>query len=78
MSLRETLVQKYVRLLSSVKVKLKILRISSTYRLKVVTGSGYYVGQYFMTKLSNVFWKCLMKYYVFLVDNAGKARNSAF
>ena len=44
MSLREKLVQKYVRLLSSVKVKLKISRISSTYRLKVVTGSGYYLG----------------------------------
>ena len=52
--------QKYVRLLSSLKVKLKSSRISSTYCLKVVTASLYYMGQYFMTKLNNVFFKCLM------------------
>ena len=60
MSLRRKLVQKCVRLLSSLKVKLKMSTISSTYCLKVVTASLYYVGQYFMTKLNNVFFKCLM------------------
>ena len=34
--------------------------ISSTYCLKVVTASVYYVGQYFMAKLSNAFSKCLI------------------
>ena len=60
MSLRRKLVQKYVRLLSSLKVKLKMSTISSTYCLKVVTASVYHVGQYFMAKLSNAFSKCLI------------------
>ena len=42
------------------------ISLESCYRFRILLG------------LSNVFWKCLMKYYVFLVDNAGKAGNSAF
>ena len=53
---------KYVRLLSSLKVKLKMSRILSTHCLKNVTVSVNYLGQYFMTKLSNLFSKCLIMF----------------
>ena len=39
---------------------------------------GRLVQKYFMTKLSKVFWKYLMKYCLFSVNKAGKAGRSAF